>query len=107
MEKTIIKFDDIEIPPPKKIDQHKGPISIKNIDINKTVVSKVFKYFIGFNETTMYISPFRKDFDETKYMSFLIKDDELLDKYSEIWEKVKSNLKKEFDSEPVYNQKNI
>ena len=40
-------------------------------------------------------------------MSFLIKDDELLDKYNEIWEKVKSNLKKEFDSEPVYNQKNI
>ena len=107
MEKTIIKFDDIEIPPPKKIHQHKGPISIKNIDINKTVVSKVFKYFIGFNETTMYISTFRKDFDETKYMSFLIKDDELLDKYNEIWEKVKSNLKKEFDSEPVYNQKNI
>ena len=67
----------------------------------------MFKYFIGFNETTMYISLFRKDFDETKYMSFLIKDDELLDKYNEIWEKVKSNLKKEFDSEPVYNQKNI
>ena len=48
-------------PPPKKIHQHKGPISIKYIDINKTIVSKVFKYFIDFNETTMYISPFRKD----------------------------------------------
>ena len=38
-------------------------------------------------------------------MSFLIKDDELLEKYNEIWEKVKNNLKKEFDSEPVYNEK--
>ena len=26
----------------------------------------------------------RKDFDEAKYMSFLIKDDELLERYNEI-----------------------
>ena len=38
-------------------------------------------------------------------MSFLIKDDELLEKYDEIWEKVKTSIKKEFDSEPVYNEK--
>ena len=30
------------------------------------------------------MSAYRKDFDETKYMSFLIKDDELLEKYNEI-----------------------
>ena len=36
---------------------------------------------------------------------FLIKDDELLQKYNEIWEIVKNSLKKEFDCEPVYNQK--
>ena len=34
-----------------------------------------------------------------------MKDDELLQKYNEIWEKVKNSLKKEFDSEPVYNEK--
>ena len=51
------------------------------------------------------MSAYRKDFDESKYISFLIKDDELLEKYNEIWEKVKNNLKKEFDSEPVYNEK--
>ena len=33
-----------------------------------------------------------KDFDETKYMSFLIRDDELLQKHNEIWIKVKNNL---------------
>ena len=43
--------------------------------------------------------------DETKYMSFLIKDDALLEKYNEIWEKVKNSIKKEFDSKPVYNEK--
>ena len=33
---------------------------------------------------------------------FLIKDDELLEKYDEIWEKVKNSVKKEFDSKSVY-----
>ena len=28
--------------------------------------------------------PYRRDFDETKYISSLIKDDELLEKYNEI-----------------------
>ena len=30
---------------------------------------------------------------------------ELLEKYGEIWEKLKISLKKEFDCKPVYNQK--
>ena len=47
----------------------------------------------------------KEDFDETKYISFLIKDVELLEKSSEIWEKVKNSLKKEFDSELAYNEK--
>ena len=51
------------------------------------------------------MSAYRKDFDETKYTSFLIKDDELLKKYNKIWKKVKNSLKKEYDSEPVYNEK--
>ena len=44
-------------------------------------------------------------FDETKYMSFLIKDDELLGKYNKILEKVSNSIEKRFDSEPVYNKK--
>ena len=43
--------------------------------------------------------------DETKYMFFFIKDDELLEKYNKIWEKAKNSIKKEFDSKPVYNEK--
>ena len=45
---------------------------------------------------------YRINLDESKYMSFLIKDDELLEKYNETWEKVSKSIKKEFDSEPVY-----
>ena len=51
------------------------------------------------------MSAYRKDFDENKYISFLIKDDELLENYNENWEKVQSSLKTEFDSKPVYNEK--
>ena len=61
------------------------------------------------NQTFTCISPrrsaYRRDFDETKYVSFLKKDDELLKKYNEIWGKVKNSIKKEFNSEPVNNEK--
>ena len=51
------------------------------------------------------MTTYRKDFNKTKYVSFLIKDDELLKKYNEIWEKINNSLKKEFDSELVCNEK--
>ena len=38
-------------------------------------------------------------------MSFFIKDNELLEGYHEVWEKVKNSCKKDFNSEPVYNKK--
>ena len=38
-------------------------------------------------------------------MYFLIKNNELLAKYNDIWENLKSIMKKEFDSEPVNNEK--
>ena len=37
-------------------------------------------------------------------MYSLIKDDDLLGKYNTIWEKVSADIKKQFDSEPVYNK---
>ena len=51
------------------------------------------------------MSAYRRDFDETKQMSFLTKDDKLLEKYNEIWGNVKNSIKKWFDSELVYNEK--
>ena len=53
------------------------------------------------------MSAYRRGFDETKYISFFVKDDELLEIYNETWEKVKNSIKKEFDSEPVYNEKHL
>ena len=37
-------------------------------------------------------------------MDFYIEDDELLEKYNTIWDKVSVDIKREFDSEPVYNK---
>ena len=109
MEKIIMKFGDTEIEQ-LKFQQCKSSISIKNIDTDKIVVSnkvvfdkKSFEYFTGYKDAKKVralsiffpkMSAYRRDFDETKYMSFFIKDDELLEKYNEIWEKVKIALKK-------------
>ena len=57
----------------------------------------------------MYISPkmsaYRRDSDETKYISFFYKRWWIIKKYNEIWQKVKNCIKKEFDSKLVHNQK--
>ena len=52
------------------------------------------------------MSAYRGDLNETKYMCFLIKVDELSEKYNQIWQIVRNNIKKEFDSEP-FTMKNI
>ena len=41
------------------------------------------------------MSAHRTDFEETKYMSFLIKDNTSLEKYNETWEKNQGSLKKD------------
>ena len=72
--------------------------NLKNIDINKILVpnkgsfvKKGSKYFIDYKDAkkirTLCIffskmSAYRGDFGETKYMSFLIKGNELLEKYN-------------------------
>ena len=53
------------------------------------MVKKGFKYFIGYKDAGKNrplciffpkMSAYRRDFDETKYIPFLIKDDKLLEK---------------------------
>ena len=123
MDKKIIKLDDIEIEK-YKFHQYKSPISIDNIIVsNKIVVSKKisfgkndFIYFIGYKDAKK-IRPlciflpkmiaYRRDFGNTKCISFLIKDKNLLEKYNEIWKNVSSIIKKEFDNKPVYNKRYI
>ena len=93
-----------------------------DVDIEKVLVSnkiyfgeKNYKYFIGYlhngikvkplnimlPETSAYVKSYNR---QTKWMYFLIEDDGLLEKYNTIWDKVRPDIKKEFDSEPVYNE---
>ena len=81
-------------------------------------MKKNYKYFIGYfyndhKVKPLYImlpktSAYVKSCDgQTKWMHFLIEDDDLLEKYNTIWDKVSTHVKKEFDNEPVYNREDI
>ena len=49
-----------------------------------------------------------KDFENgSKNMSFFIRNDEVLDKYNEIWDVIKNKLDIKFHSEPIYDKKYI
>ena len=41
---------------------------------------------------------------QTKWMYFLVEDDDVLEKYNIIWNKVSADIRKEFDSKLVYNE---
>ena len=91
----------------------------KDANIEKVLVSKKFysgeknhRYFIGYLYHDYKVKPVRiilpktnayvKSHDEqSKWIYFLIEDDELLKKYNTIWDKVSADIKKEFDSKPA------
>ena len=53
-------------------------------------------------KTSGYVKSYN---EQTKWMYFLIKDDDLLEKFNTIWNKVSADIKKEFHSELVHNEK--
>ena len=75
-------------------------------DLNILLVTKILKKIKTLCIFLPKMTAYRKDFDETKYISFLIKDDEFLEKYNEIWEKVQNILKKKLIVNQ-YTMKNI
>ena len=75
---------------------------------------KNYKYFIDYlyndhKVKQLHIllpksSDYVKGYDrQTKWVSFLIEDDDLLEKYNSIWDKASAGRKKEY-VEPVYNK---
>ena len=52
---------------------------------------KVKPFHIMFPKTSACVKPYD---GQTKWMSFLIEDDDLLEKYNTIWDKVSANIKK-------------
>ena len=80
---------------------------MRNIDINKIVVSnkKDVKKIRLLCIFLPKMSAYRKVLDETKYMFFIIKNDESLKRDHKIWQKVKNIIDKAFDGDSVYNEK--
>ena len=123
MSEKTINFGD------KKINKrdfynNKKQFNIKVIDTNKILISKpesygknnMKKYIIGDNDNTIiplqlflrkmtgYLNIFE---DGTRKMSFLTDNNEFLERYTKIWEKISALIDKKFDSDPVYNNKYI
>ena len=63
---------------------------------------KVKLLHIMFPKTSTYVKGYE---GQSKWMYFLVENDDLLEKYNTIWDKVSADIKKEFDSGPVYNKK--
>ena len=117
MLKEILTFGDIETEDSKSY-RHEGSTFSKDADIEKVLVcnkissgEKSYKYFIGgfYNDekvkplhimlprTSAYIKPYNG-------CIFLIEDGDLLEKDNTIWDKVRADIKKEFDSDLVYKK---
>ena len=121
MSEKTLKFDNIRVNK-KEFHKSKQPIDLDLVNVDQIVVSDKFrhyndgfKYFIGYKEgeivkplciilpqMTGYIKYFENG---GKNMSFVIKDDDVLDKYNEIWDKIKETLSIKFHKTPVYDGK--
>ena len=118
-----IKFGDKEVDK-KEFYLSKQAISLDSADLNKTVVSNklkindtTYKYLCGYlnNDTIQPLCVILpqmngniKYFDDGgKNMSFVTDDEEIYEKYNEIWEAVKKLLKLKLTVDPVRDGKYI
>ena len=106
MSEKTLKSDNIEINK-KEFHMSKQPIDLNLVETNK-ISEKFkhsddgFKYLIGYEEDDIVkplciilprMSGYIKYFENRgKTISFVIKDDSVLDKYNEIWKRIKKTL---------------
>ena len=123
MSEKTLKFDNIRVNK-KEFHKSKQPTDLDLVNVDQIVVPDKFKhsddgfkYFIGYKggeivKLLCIILPqmtgYKKYFENgVKNMSSAIKDDDVLDKYNEIWDKIKETLSIKFHSMPVYDEKYI
>ena len=119
MSEKTLKFDNVRLD-----NQSKQPIKLDLENVDQMVISDKFKHsddgfkcFISYIEGEIVkplciilpqMSGYIKYFENGgKNMSFMIKNDDVLDKYNEIWIKVKNKLNIKFFSMSFYNEKYI
>ena len=123
MSEKTIKFDNIRVNK-KTFHKSKQTIKLDLVNVDHIVISDKFKhsddgfkYFTDYKEgeivrplciilpqTSGYIKYFENG---SKNMSFVIKDDDVLDKYNEFWDMIKTGLNIKFHSMPLYGEKYI
>ena len=114
-----LTFDNIRVNK-KEFYKSKQPIDLDLVNVDQIVIfdkfkhsDDGFKYFIGYKEgeivkplciilpqMSVYIKYFE---NRSKNMCFMIKNDDVLDKCDEIWDKIKNTLEIRFHSVPVYD----
>ena len=123
MSKKTLKFGKIRV---GKIEFHKSKqrVDLDLVNVDQILVSDKFKhiddgckYFIGYKEGEIvkplciilpHMSGYIKYFENGgKNMFFVIKNDDVLDKYNKTWDKIKENLKIKFHSMLIYDEKYI
>ena len=111
MSEKKLKFDNIRVTK-KEFHKSKQPIDLKSVNVDRIDVSdkfkpsdEGFKYFIGYQKGEI-VKPLCIILPQMSgYMSFLIKDDEVWEKYENIWDVTENKLSIKFHSEPIYEQK--
>ena len=121
MTKKTLKFNNIRVNK-KEFHMSKKAIDLMSVNVNKIVVSDkfnynedCFKYFIGYQKGEIvrplciilpqiigYIKYFQYG---SPNISFLIRNEEVGEKFEQIWDVIKNKLKIKFHSEPVYEYK--
>ena len=118
MSEKTLKFNNIKLNK-KEFHKSKQSIDLMSVNVDQIVVSdkfkhnnEGFKYFTGYQESEIVkplciilpqMNGYIKYFENgSKNMSFLIKDEEVLDKYEQIWDVIKNKLSIKFHSEPIY-----
>ena len=116
-----LKFNDIKVNK-KEFHRSKQAIDLDSVDTGKIVVSdrfkhseEGFKYFICYQEDEIVkplcmILPQMNGYikyleNGGRNMSFLIKNNEVWEKYEDIWNVVKNKLSIKFHGQPVYENK--
>ena len=121
MSEKTLKFNNIKINK-KEFHKSKQAIDLDSVTTDKIVVSDKFKhseegykYFIGYKEDEIVkplciilpqMNGYIKYFENgRKNMSFLIKNNEVWEKYEDIWDVIKNKQGIKFHSEPIYEKK--
>ena len=123
MSEKTLKFNNIVVDK-KEFRKSKQPINLNLVYVDQIIISDKFKhhndgfkYFIDYKEDDIIkplciilpqMSGYIKYFENCgRNMSFIIKDDCVLDNYTEIWNNIKKTLSIKFHSMPVYDEKYI